>query len=71
MEDRLREYYDIWDNPRSQQESNMSITYDLKGLSLISRFFRSMDEDFVDEMENVKDSAFELRNRKNVKIMIK
>lgn len=76
--DRLKTYYDIWTNPKSQDESNMSIKYNLKGTSAISRLFRKwaiIDEETFskwelidEEMQNIRDNAFELRNRKNVTI---
>ena len=32
---RLREYYNVWENPKSQKESPMRIKYNLKGLTII------------------------------------
>ena len=64
---RLIEYYNIWDNPVGQEKSNMSITYDFKGFSRLSRYFTG-DKIPPDELENIKYNAFGQRKRNNVEI---
>lgn len=65
--ERLEEYYNVWANPISQEESNMNIEYDLRGTSRIARFFRRTSLTQQD-INNIKENAFETRNRKNVSI---
>lgn len=64
---RLEEYYKVWANPLSQEESNMNITYDLRAMSKISRFFNGNDLSDKD-VSNIRKNAYEIRNRKNVDI---
>ena len=64
---RLEEYYKIWDNPNSKEESNMKITYNLKGISALSSIFGT--KPFTrEDIKAIKDNAYLLRNRENVKI---
>ena len=65
---RLKEYYDVWSNPKEQDDSNMSISYDFKNLSSFSKFFKSLDRKYADEILNIKDNAVRQRNRKNVTV---
>lgn len=64
---RLETYYDIWENPKSQEECDMEIKYDLRGMSKIQRFF-SQSELTDEEVSDIKNNACLLRNRKNVSI---
>lgn len=64
---RLETYYDMWDNPKNQEEYDMDIKYDLRGMSKIQRFFRK-SELTDEEVSDIKNNAFLLRNRKNVSI---
>lgn len=64
---RLETYYNIFNNPESQEECDMEIKYDLTGMSKIQRYFHKSaltDE----EVYNIKCNAYMLRNRKNVSI---
>ena len=65
--ERLEEYYKVWSEPTSQYQSKLSITYNFRGTSFISRFLNdSILEN--EDIKNIKDNAFETRNRKDVTI---
>ena len=65
--ERLKTYHDVWANPESQKESDMSIKYNLKGTSVVSRLFKKW-ELLDEEISNIKDNAYLLRNNKNVTV---
>lgn len=65
--EKLKEYYNICQNPKSQEESDMHIKYDLRGMNLIQKLLMRSKLTYRD-MQNIRENAFELRNRKNVTI---
>ena len=65
--ERLKTYHDVWLNPESQKESDMIIRYDLRKTSVVSRLFKKWER-LDEELPNIRDNAYLLRNRNNVTV---